>query len=885
MGLRGPKTGARPQMDTNTLHHDRAFIKNSQELPRELQAAILKHNNNQQRAIAREGLGATDVGRAITKRFLGTLSSAFAAAITVVAREGTAEAKMLKVVRGLDPDVIALAVLQRALSTMAHEGGTQLAQSELMGVALAGECWAAGLIETDAKRAKAIAKRVKLRHGSTAARLIAAKREASQSYQLKDGTQVNAYQQREWPKDLKLRAGNWALNVLTEALPHVFRWRDQVISSAKGVETYRFLEVTDEAWAEVEQVMRDRVMSRPVWFPSLTPPKPWDAWIGCGSHDDRINFTTKFLRSRYKGTGAAVRAAIKDGSMQPALDGVNALQGVAYTINADIFDIIAQCYERGISVKGLPAKGVTKPMKRLKDAQWDVMDAGQRKLHKLRKAELKQLADEAKCDRAMLEADMAQARELAVEARFHTPMNCDWRGRVYALSHFNFQREDRVRALFLFADGEPIGVEGLRWLKIHTANCGAFNKVDKRPMEERVKWVDDNMDMIRDIVRDPLNAGIGWTEADKPFLFLASCMELVAALKAGPSYTTTIPVSFDGSCSGLQHLSAMTRAAEGSLVNLTPSPEPQDVYATVAVLVNERLRAVLLTEPENTFDDEEVKKVARERELARLALDFGIGRGEVKRAVMTYAYSSKTFGMACQLQTDLMKPLAREVLEGVRDFHPFAPYDQGTEERPSGAAQFLAHHAFRAIETIVHKPSEAMKYLQKLARALAHEGKPLRWTSPVGIPWINRYHDPITKRVELWLNDGGVRVRSQITVAVDNKPEVNKEKSSNGVAPNFVHALDAAHLLLVASAARARGITSIATVHDSFGCLPSRATEFNAVIRETFAEMYEQHDVLAEILAQARADLTDCNSDRLPDAIEMGPLNLKDILNADFAFA
>jgi len=50
---------------------------------------------------------------------------------------------------------------------------------------------------------------------------------------------------------------------------------------------------------------------------------------------------------------------------------------------------------------------------------------------------------------------------------------------------------------------------------------------------------------------------------------------------------------------------------------------------------------------------------------------------------------------------------------------------------------------------------------------------------------------------------------------------IDEEKSADGVAANRVHACDAAHLLLVASAAAVEGIRQIATVHDSFGCLAS----------------------------------------------------------------
>ena len=49
--------------------------------------------------------------------------------------------------------------------------------------------------------------------------------------------------------------------------------------------------------------------------------------------------------------------------------------------------------------------------------------------------------------------------------------------------------------------------------------------------------------------------------------------------------------------------------------------------------------------------------------------------------------------------------------------------------------------------------------------------------------------------------------------------------------------------------------------------------------------MYETHDVLTEIHEQASCDLTDANRNKLPDLLTYGNLNLKDILNADFAFA
>src|SRR5262249_18606632 len=89
--------------------------------------------------------------------------------------------------------------------------------------------------------------------------------------------------------------------------------------------------------------------------------------------------------------------------------------------------------------------------------------------------------------------------------RFYIPLNIDFRGRIYAMPHFNFQREDCVRELLLVADGEPIGEEGLKWLKAHVAACAdetSWSHV-KKPSDlnltKRVEWTETNLPLLRKI--------------------------------------------------------------------------------------------------------------------------------------------------------------------------------------------------------------------------------------------------------------------------------------------------------------------------------------------------------------------------------------------------
>jgi DNA-directed RNA polymerase len=369
--------------------------------------------------------------------------------------------------------------------------------------------------------------------------------------------------------------------------------------------------------------------------------------------------------------------------------------------------------------------------------------------------------------------------------------------------------------------------------------------------------------MIASIVANPL-ADERWHEADKPWQFLAACMELVAAavaLDAAQSYRTHLPIAFDGSCSGLQHLCMMTKAPEGSLVNLTANDLPADIYQTVADVVQSRI-------------ENDIEAGGDDAHLAKLWLDHGVTRKLVKRNVMTFAYSSKQFGMSQQHMEDTMRPLALEVLKGVYAQHPLGP-DGGR-----AAAKYLARHTYDAICQIVRLPAEAMTFLQTIARGLAHEGKCLSWVTPTGLPCANRYYEMQIQRVRLWMHDTAIR----ISVADGHSRTVDKASAANAIAPNVVHSLDAAHLCLTANAAKAEGIVT-ATVHDSFACHAPNASRFRDIIREQLVAMYDNHDVLAEIRQSALSAITSANSHRIPKEIEHGTLDRQQTLRSPFAFA
>ena len=647
--------------------------------------------------------------------------------------------------------------------------------------------------------------------------------------------------------------------------------------------TSEMLTLTEAGLAVADKAMHEAVFNHPVYGPRLTPPSNWTRFTAKPS--DEVDNQVTLLRTSHKDFKAATAHAIRTGQAAPALKGVNTLQSVPLRINEWTLNLIEACWQQGIPVPGLPMKSAMN-VEHLEPDDFNALTIEERVLHSRSTKAARKLNMARVGDIVSYEEDMQTAHQMAEVESFYIPMNMDWRGRVYGITFFNFQREDRVRSLFLFANGKPITERGIYWLKVHVANCAAFKGddkigIDKKPLDERVKWVDDHLEQIRAAVEWPTGrAHQWWRDADAPFLFLAASRELLSALDAGSQYVTHMPVSFDGSCSGIQHLCCAMRAEEGRFVNLTDNETPEDIYERVADLARKSIEADLETNVDELVG-EEFEKAEKARRYAKLALDFGVNRKMVKRNVMTFPYSSKVFGMRQQQMVDTMEPLQVEVLKGLRKEHPF-----GDESSQHGAAMYLAKCAYKAITQVVEKPAEAMGFLQVLARQLAREGKPLRWVSPCGLPWINRYHDPILDTVYLTLNENGVKRRHQITVSVGFEPEINKYRAADAVAPNVVHALDASHLLLTVGACVDEGITDIVTVHDSFGCHPSEGDRFNEIIRATMVRMYTEHDVLEEILASAREDLSEAGREKLPAAAPVkGTLNLEEIRNAKYAFA
>jgi DNA-directed RNA polymerase len=287
----------------------------------------------------------------------------------------------------------------------------------------------------------------------------------------------------------------------------------------------------------------------------------------------------------------------------------------------------------------------------------------------------------------------------------------------------------------------------------------------------------------------------------------------------------------------------MARAEEGRLVNLVEAYPPQDFYERVA-------ERVWSSHPD----------------LQHL-MAGPCDRAIVKRPGMTYFYGSEAGGFSIKGRPYGMTEQVCEVLKERR--------------QTTKGAHLLARAIYEAIEGTVPSAKEVRDYSQQLAELCASENKPLRWTTPLGLPVHNRYHEPEIAIIRTPLKGGRSR---RTKLVVGDKEKILKRKAVNAVAANVVHSIDAAHLQLVALAAAEEGI-SMVSVHDCFGCLAPHAQRLNEIIREQFVQLHKRNNLLANVWASARRDLSAASRKKLPPPPKIGDLDLDQVLNSYHAFA
>lgn len=652
-----------------------------------------------------------------------------------------------------------------------------------------------------------------------------------------------------WTNETHIGVGLILLGCAERASDLIVRGkRNGAVTIEPSPEVLEWIQGHDES---IEIMLPDRM-------PCLVKPRDWTDWKDGGFYTSRLRSLTPLVKTR-SGQQRDTQGPLLDTCAMPTiLKSVNAMQGTSWQINRRVLATVREVWERGLEIgmpRSTPYEIPPAPIaegKRSGDLQgpekirFEEWKAEARTLHGLEGERKSALMSIVRAMRMAARLDHLDLMWMVYQL--------DFRSRTYTTtSGVSPQGSDVSKALLQFGEAKVLGERGWYWFQVHGANKYGY---DKEHYDERVVWVEANSDAFERAGRDPMANTDVWKGADKPYQFLAWCIEYAAACsqEGGPTnFASRTPVALDGSCNGLQHFSAMLRdKVGGTAVNLVPSRrgKPSDIYQDVADVTTEALRAITL--------DPAHEHYALAANWLGLFGPEGMSRKLSKKPVMTLPYGST-------MQT-CTQSIYSWYIEQKSDYFP--------DNTAFKHSIFLSKILWESIGKVVVAARAAMDWLQKCASILAKHDEPIIYTTPIGFPMVQ--FAPKMDKKQIHAQIGG-----NIKVAIKTEmPGVDSYKARSGVSPNFVHPLDATHMHMCVSEGVDAGFTHFAMIHDDFGVHACYIDMWHVIIREQFVKLHTDNDVLADFKREneERTGLT------LPEPPKKGDLDLSEVCNSLFFF-
>ncbi|QIW99677.1 hypothetical protein AMS68_005195 [Peltaster fructicola] len=593
-------------------------------------------------------------------------------------------------------------------------------------------------------------------------------------------------------------------------------------------------------------------------MPMIIEPQPWTGFRK-GAY---YHYKNAIMRLPTGNTGCQeyFQAAHDQGDLTQVYAALTALGKIPWRINLDVLKVQIEAWNSGDAVGNLAPLNPKFEAPKEPEPSADP-SARMKWLTELRVIENRKHGIHSQ--RCFQNFQLEIARTMANDTLYF-PHNIDFRGRVYPIPpYLNHMGADNARGLLVFAEGKPLGEEGLRWLKIHLANVAGY---DKASLQEREDFTMEHLDDIRDSINDPFGGRKWWLKGEDAWQTLAACFELIHALDSPDphKFVSHLPVHQDGTCNGLQHYAALGGDKAGAAhVNLEPSDRPADVYTGVLDVVKAEIEA----------------DAAAGHEVA-IFLKGRIGRKVVKQPVMTNVYGVTSFGATAQVRrqiselfpelrkteamnhTRLSQYISKLIFKSLGGMFTGAQAIQEwlgdcadritrclTQEQ---ITKLLAEEATAAGQPQKRQrpKSDVMKDVEFDTTDVIKRDKDARdafkdlfrstvvWTTPLGLPVVQPYRKPANGVVPT-----GLQLLSIIRPQVWDP--VHQRKQMQGFPPNFIHSLDATHMMLSVLKCTEVGLT-FASIHDSFWTHACDVSKMSTILRDAFVAMHSD-DIIGRL--------------------------------------
>lgn len=580
-----------------------------------------------------------------------------------------------------------------------------------------------------------------------------------------------------------------------------------------------YTRMTDHAFQIIDDGHANRRLLRPRYLPMVVRPYQWSEDAQGGYIKIRTPLISKPSKEQKRALDAADKTLI-----YRALDVIG---GAAMRVDRRVEAVQREVWASGGGELGIPSgSGLEMDRPFPEGGSDEEIKAWKVDAVKMHRENIRRRCDREDYLRLRWITEMFLDRD-----PIYLPNMLDFRGRMFPIpTHLTYHGDDVPRALLQFSDPKDASDPDSRyWIMVHAANCFGFDKVS---FDEQAEWVESHAAEIARTVAEPLSFE-WWKLADKPWQFLQACYAL-----AYPEEAARLPVQRDGTVNGMQHYVALSRDAGGApFVNLEPGDRPGDLYSAVLAVAERTVSA-----------DAEAGNAE-----AKLVLPL-LSRKVVKQNVMTVVYGVTAHGAAAQI---------RERLK-----------EAGLTGKPLfQSSVYLSRVVLGSIGDLCSSASAAMDWLTECAKLIASENLAVEWVSPAGMPVIQPYYRSSSLNIQTKMRSMTYRVR---------RPDdpVWIKKQVDGVAPNFIHSIDASHLMMTAASCGDAGIT-LTTIHDAYRTHAASVGELDCIIREQFVTLHA--DPLLPKLAQQWSDRY--HGIEFPEPPAVGAFDISRVLDSAYFFS
>lgn len=544
-------------------------------------------------------------------------------------------------------------------------------------------------------------------------------------------------------------------------------------------------------------------------LPMLVEPRPWEGMYGGGHLDN----DQPLVRSR----AGLDLSHLDDQGLAPVIKAVNTLQRQELRVDRTMVQLQRTAWDHNI--RGLfplqrdPLEAPPRPQEHVGP---EAFKAWQRQVL----AAQHDRSEGAKM-RGRIEEAIRQCEEVAGLPIWFAYC-ADFRGRLYSSNRYaTHQGPDWEKGVINFGQGERCSVEAFEWLLKAAAGHWGI----RGSWATREQWGREHLPEMVAAAEAPLDRLELWRDAKDPWQFLQLC-QAIARQVAEPNSPCSTPVRFDQTCSGIGITAALIRDRRlARLTNLTGST-PKDLYGHIAEQILRQLQLDLSNGTEKA------------QRSAEFWLQFGVDRGLCKGPVMTTIYGAQYLGLVDGLVAALQE---RKPGLGLGQW----------ETAYLMPSRYLAKK-FRGLLAVELKSCLALQtWLRDTSRLVLAQGKPLQWTSPMGMPL--RLGDQLDARSTVATLTQGKR-RWQAWNDEAAAGELSARTTNRSITANTVHSFDAAFCQIIVSICGEHKAPLLGN-HDCFATIPARAGWLHHTLHDQLRSLYATDWLAlmhAEIAAAAR---------------------------------